>query len=312
MAQLPAFAVDGGSVPAAMARRASYALSGGANGVVALGDLKVTALPTPGAGVRVLAGGALARARTTGANQFESYVLAQDSESTLNIQATGASARTDYIIARVTDWHFTGGEAPADPANALYWEFDVVSTLSGIPEPHVPLARIDIPANTSVIMSGMITDLRTVAIPRRERRLLAYDLSLGERDTLDANESWPDIGDGFDITVPEWATHANIAVTFAQVLVPAGSTRVGHINARLRVNGIDVESRTTKFVSSAPASDTRQTYVAAGDVTIPAGMRGETGIIYTRGSIQSGSGGYLTLDSGSSVSIDIEFSESAD
>ena len=310
MAQLPAFAVDGGTVPASMARRMTHAVSSGANGIVGVSDFKVTALPTAGSGVRIARGGALCRARTTGANQYETYVIAQDSTFNLTVPATGGSARTDYVIARVKDWHFTGDDAPANPTTALYWEFALVNSLSGITTPYVPLAKLTIPANTSAITNGMITDVREVAIPRRERWLYAYDLSTGQEDTLSANESWPDIG-GFTVTVPEWATAANIVVTFAQIRVPAGSTRTGHLNARLRVNGIDVESRTTKYNASAPTADTRQTFIAAGDVAIPAGMRGQTGMIYSRGTIQSGSGGYIVLDSGSAVAIDIEFFEQA-
>lgn len=314
MVQLPAYAVDGGMVPAAMARRATHALSSGANGVVGIHDLKVNALPTPGAGVQISRGSALAAMRTSGAHEMETYVISQDSTFNLDVPPTGGSARTDFIIARVMDWHFTGEEPPADPTTALYWEFARVGTLNGISYPFVPLARIAIPANRASIMGAMITDIREVAIPRRERHVFTYDLSLGEEDQLgDPNgEAWPDIGQHW-FHIPEWAVRANVVITFAQVRVPAGSTRVGHMNARIRTDNMDADvyTRTTKYEAGNPPNSMRQTYVAAGPINIPAQMRGRDAYVYTRGNWQSGSGSYLSLDSGSAVVIDIEFMEVA-
>lgn len=303
MAQLPAYAVDGGRVPASMLRRELWASTGGSNGIVGIHDLKVTQLPTPGAGVAIARGGAIATTRVSGANEQESYILAQDSGVTLPITATGASGRTEYVIARIDDWHFTGNPAPADPLNAIYWAFSTVSTLSGITYPYVPLAKLTIPASTSTITTAMITDLRNVANPRKSRQLFAYDL--GPTDTLATQESWPDVG-GFDVVVPEWATQAHVVATFSQVLIPAGSTRGGFLWANLK-NGVG--GPTVRYLAPGLPNAHRATFVAAGDMAVPEELRGTTVYSYTAGNVTAGAGGYLTIDGNSAVVLDIEFHE---
>lgn len=315
MALLPAYAVDGGRVPAEMARRATYALSAGANGVVGVDDLKVSPLPTAGPGVQVSRGGAVVAMRAAGAHQYESYVIAQDSATNVSIPATGGSARTDYIIARVTDWHFTGDAAPADPLNALYWELARVSTLTGISQPYVPLARINMPANQSAVTAGMITDLRNVAIPRRERHVMTRRINSGEVDRLTTiggtGESWPDAAH-VDLMVPSWATHVNVVAIFAQVEIPAGITFDGAVYwalgttdpAYIRTQDVRVT------IDNSNGSKTRETLVAAGTARIPEVMRGKAWRSHTRGHRISGSA--IEFTGGSASVMDVEFVERAD
>ena len=315
MVQLPAYAVDGGMVPAAMARRATHALSSGANGVVGIHDLKVTALPTAGAGVQISRGSALAAMRTTGAHGMETYVISQDSTFNLDVPPTGGSARTDFIIARVMDWHFTGEEPPADPTTALYWEFARVSTLSGITYPFVPLARIAIPANRASITGAMITDIREVAIPRRERHVMTRRINSEDVDRLTTiggtGESWPDVAH-VDLMVPEWATHANVVAMFAQVEVPAGIEFDGVVfwalgttdPAYIRTQDVRVT------IDNTGGSKTRETLVAAGTVRIPENMRGRAWRSHTRGRRLSGTP--IEFTSGSASVMDVEFVERAD
>lgn len=299
MALLPAYAVNEGMVPAEMLRRALWASTRGESGVVTAHDLKVTALPTPGAGVRVAAGGAVCAMRTTGSNAQESYMLAQDATANVALDDEG----TFYLIARIDDWHFTGNPAPADPLNAIYWAFATVSTLSGITYPYVPLAKLTIPASTSTITNAMITDIRNVANPRKDRQLFAYDL--GPTDTLATQESWPDVG-GFDVYIPEWATQAHIIATFSQVLIPAGSTRTGFLWANLK-NGVG--GPTVRYLAPGLPNAHRSSYVAVGDMVVPPELRGTNVYSYTVGNVTGGTGGFLTIDGNSAVSFDIEFHE---
>src|SRR5690606_8349644 len=111
MALLPAYAVDGGTLPAEMLRMVAYNLSGGANGIAQPGDLRVTPLPTPGGGVMIAPGGALMRTRFAGASAQQTYAAMNDSSEMLTIPATDSGgSRTDYIILRIDDPDYTGQE----------------------------------------------------------------------------------------------------------------------------------------------------------------------------------------------------------
>lgn len=301
MAQLPAFAVDGGRVPAAMLRRELWATTSGSNGIVGIHDFKVTPLPTPGAGVSISRGGAIATTRVTGPNAQESYLMAQDSGVTLSIPPV-SNARTLHVIARIDDWHFTGNPAPDNPLDAVYWAFSLVTTLSGITYPYVPLARLDIPAGSSTITDAMITDLREVANPRRLRYLRTFDLGPG--DTLTTREVWPDSATQ-TIFIPEWATQAHVRTEFVSVRVPANSTRTGFLWGQLGI----WQGRTVRFGAPGVPVESRHTYVAAGDVEVRASIRNQDVRITSWGEPHGGSGGYLVLDGNSAVVFDVEFHE---
>lgn len=306
MVQLPAYAVDGGMVPAAMARRATHALSSGANGVVGIHDLKVTALPTPGAGVQISRGSALAAMRTTGAHEMETYVISQDSTFNLTVPPTGGSARTDYIIARVLDWHFTGEEPPADPTTALYWEFARVGTLNGISYPFVPLARIAIPANRSSITGAMITDFREVAMPRRKMEMGFHYPNTWVAIT---GSEFQTIG-SISLNVPEWATHMTVKADFASMAVQGGLVQ-GNL-ALQAFNESGVQTSTYKAESNSPSSTQRYSTVVGGTWLVPAAARGGSSTLYFRanltGSWNDGISGY---DSGTTLAALIEFEERA-
>lgn len=305
MAQLPAYAVDGGMVPAAMARRATYALSSGANGIVRPHDLKVSALPTPGTGVQIVRGSALARRRTTGAFESETYVISMDSDFNLSVPGTGGTGRTDYIIARVNDWHFTGDAPPADPTTALYWEFARVSTLTGISYPYVPLARLVIPANRTSITNVMITDLREVALPRRKMEMGFHYPNTWVAITGSAFQT---IG-SITLNIPEWATHMTVKADFASMAVQGGLVQG---NLALQAFGEGVQTSTYKAESNSPSSTQRYSSVVGGTWLVPSAARGGTSTLYFRAN-RTGSwdGGISGYDSGTTLAALIEFEERA-
>lgn len=306
MAQLPAYAVDGGKVPAAMLRRVLYAATNGENGVVAPPDLKVRALSIPGLAVQIARGGALCRMRTQGANAFETYLLAQDSASTLEIPGTTGSARTDYVIARIDDWHFTGAEPPVDPLNALYWSFARVSSLNGIPYPYVPLAKITIPANSTVITNAMIEDLRRVAIPRRETRVLAVPNHLPAQDV-------PGPGNGYftvaetTVSIPEWATRAEVSATFSGIALRSNSA-TGWASPVLAGTATGMQTRVDENWTG---NWHRFTVVGGGPIPIGESYRGTTAAFRWR-MMQDGGSGRFHIDSGATFLASIEFQEVAE
>lgn len=308
MAQLPAYAVDGGRVPAAMARRATYAATSGANGIIAIDDFEVTPLPTPGAGVQVQRGGALARQRLTGASQFETYVIAQDSAHNLDVPATSSAARTEYVIARVLDHHFTGGEAPANPADALYWEIARVASLDGITYPHVPLARLRLPAGTSAVTTGMIDDLREVAIPRRERTThLTY--APETRHDLTGDSGYVDYPNGTtaQVDVPEWAGHAIIRADLLETLLVNANSDGDMV---LMLGWQPAYTGARRFDEVWGGNTARNDHTVVAEFKIPKNYRGTTQPLRIRARKSKTSGaGFLRADAYTQVVYDVEFIE---
>src|SRR4051794_40333615 len=79
------------------------------------------------------------------------------------------------VVLRVEDPEYEGSLDPAaDQIEYFQIISGVSSTATTIPDSRtaIPLARIDIPASTSIITSAMITDLRFIANARRDRQLL--------------------------------------------------------------------------------------------------------------------------------------------
>lgn len=141
-------------------------LANGAEGITQGDDLKVTALGTPGAAVQVGDGSGVVRGK---ANSFQgSYSACNIGSATVSIASTGGSPRSDMVVLRILDPQYEGS---LDPATDQIMFFDVISnvgsTATVVPGGYtaIPLARIDIPASTSTITSGMITDIRQCANP---------------------------------------------------------------------------------------------------------------------------------------------------
>lgn len=311
MGFMPTWAVDGSRNPARVARMSEYASNQGARGVVEPTHLKV--IPLGGLTVGATPGAALVAAGVTGITQFQTYTVGVDStddDATVTVAGPTSSLRTLHVVVMIPDPEFAGVPTPADPLSAKYVELRVLTSAqeSVLTIPHYRLATLVIPANVSVITDAMITDTRRVARPKSQRDLWAYDLSVSDgSDGLGAagGESWPDImPNNLVVDVPEWATEAKVICTFAQVFVPAGSTRQGYISARL--GGLMTPS--AFYNAGNASSSSRQTFVALGTMPIPSSLRGQNDVsIYTRGSVTGGAGGYLVLDNRSAVSIDVEF-----
>lgn len=319
MAKLPAYAVDGGEVPAEMLRRVLWATSGGENGIVGVHDLKVSPLPTPGAGVRIARGGALVRSRLSGGHEQETYLLAQDSASNVSIPGAVNAGRVDYIIARIDDWHFTGEDAPDNPRKALYWDFERVSTLDGITYPFVPLAKVTLRQGISTITASMIEDIRQVANPRTNRRLFARNLSASEgtQELYEQTEQyWPEeTSQPWEVYIPEWATRANIVASWNGISVVTHSGKHGVVFARIgRPDGWgqgNVETQHQKWDLGNSATG-REHWELADDVAIPAALRGTVQPLRLIGlRLENLSGQGPKLDSASSIKYDVEFIEAA-
>lgn len=314
-----------------VARLLAYAATSGAEGVVEPASLRVTAQSTPNGTVSVRPGAALILNRYAGGGQ-QTYVLRNASATSVTIPATGAGGgRTDAIIARVLDPQYEGA-APSNPVTFNYARLEriasVPSSLTDIKQlnltyPAVLLARVQIPASTGTITNGMITDLRKVAIPRRETVLRTYNLTsgeghaLGNKGTYPTQSTWPleSANAMADFEIPAWATRVKVVVTWAGVKVPPGSV-VGWVWAQIgaNANADRIITQAVKYDSPNSTNTQRTTLVAADEKYVPAGLRGTSQKLYPSGNVlsESSASARLTSDSGTAVVVQLEFLETAD
>ncbi|MGX1668621.1 hypothetical protein [Streptomyces sp. NPDC055400] len=305
LAQAPLL-VDGATHSAQTFRMMIKDLSRGGEGITEAADLKVTPLPVPGAGVQIADGSAVIRGK---ANMWQgSYTAYNIGVATVPVAPTGATPRSDLIVLRISDPEFEGGLDPAkDQINVFDVIPNVASTATAVPKgvTGIAIARLDIPANTGTITAAMIRDLRRVANPRRERTLYsAYPTKL-TKAYKDDNKwyNWPAEA-RWMIPVPEWATKMIFTVIIAGLrldfdslygtLQPVFGTVVGQ--------GTVVDDNQGKVVR-------RSTAIVADTLTLPAAYRGTSQPLFLQARMSKDWKGDLSVDAGSSIVADVEFTE---
>jgi len=291
-------------------------------GILRAGDLKVSALSTPGASVQVATGACSMLGR--GSSQAnEAYVARMATLDTIGIAATGAGAgRSDLVIGRVEDPNIAGSGWSA-PQNVSAGPYMFTRVISGVPNTTrsvldlnlgytaVTLARIDIPASTSAITNAMIVDLRKMASPKKDRRL--YTVNPGTVYNL-TSASYVNWGFGlWQIDIPTWAVRAVLVarVDGARLdRLTSSSGGNGTANGAFRV-------ALGSLVTQAAAYDQETSYtnvvgrfsLGAGDtVAIPANLRGTTQTLSLQGNKSNGNKN-IYADTASFGSVDIEFQE---
>lgn len=282
-------------------------LARGAEGVTEGDDLKVTQRGTPGAGVTVSDGSGVIQGRV---NAYQGhYAVCNTGSSNVDIASTSASPRSDMLIVRVEDPEYEGTLNPATDAICYFQIISgVSSSATAIPDGRtgIPLARIDIPASTSTITNAMITDLRKVANPRRERtRYLYSPASLTEFSGDGTFRTLGGSGAPWTIPVPAWATKAIVSVDvaglrlstnpiFGQVRFLLGSSLTGQ--------AVNIDDNATGV--------RRITAMTADTLTIPSGYRGTNQVLTPQFTGQTGYGGKIGYDTATTILADVEFLES--
>lgn len=298
-----------------VARLLSYATTSGAEGIVEPSDLRVRALNVPGAGFRVGLGAALIRNRYAGGQQ-QTYAARNTSEHNFtDVTPTGSGGgRTDLVIARVIDPQYEG-DVPADPTDHQYVFTDVIQ---GVPSstrtarelnlgyPAIELAKITWPSSTATITDAMITDLRQVALPRKDRNLRAYQLYIADSQSLHTGSVvWPDIATT-TMFIPEWARIVQVVGTWATV--KGTGLAEGICFVRFTAGGQTFETQHSRWRIPDQA-DSRNTFVLADDLNIPSWARGQDVTVQMMATKNSGPNVYA--DGASSIALDVEFSERA-
>ncbi|MFF9632869.1 hypothetical protein [Streptomyces fradiae] len=283
-------------------------LSRGNEGVTRGTDLKVTELGTPGGSVQVASGTGVIRGR---AAAFQgTYAAANVGSTTVDIAPTGGTGRSDLLILRVEDPEYEGSLDPAvDPIAYFQVISNVSSSATTIPDGRtgIPLARIDVPASTSTITNAMITDVRKIANPRRERTLLppqsptALSALIGASTTY----SYFSTAAGWNIPVPDWASIARVRVDGSALRLTTADFYGGFrasFGASLVVQNVTIDDNggaTTRRIQS----------VAADTLTIPDAYRGTTQLLRAQAAGYTGNAGRIAVDPSSTLIGDIEFIE---
>ncbi|MFF0409706.1 hypothetical protein ACFYUY_04635 [Kitasatospora sp. NPDC004745] len=224
----PPLMVTGGTHPARALRMMVRDLSRGSQGVTEGGDLKVRSTTTPGPGVRVGNGSAIIRGATWGQGSYTQY---NSGDHLVPIAPTGAVGRTDFVCLRVEDPEYEGSRNPATEDIGYVHVIPGVPANQSAPPPGmtaIPLARVTLPPNCQTVTDAMITDLRQVANPRRERRIRTiggFGYAPIEGQVGAWQDNWPS-GAKVTFDVPSWATQASV-VTSLHGLRISGSIFAG-------------------------------------------------------------------------------------
>lgn len=299
---VPWFIGGGAEHSPAVARMLAYAATNGATGIISPGDLKVTALPTPGPAVRIAPGGAVMLNRYPGAPN-QSYTVRNATETYFDVTATGSSGgATKYLILRVDDPEFDG-QAPADRKNGPYVRPVWVNSITNLAYPFVLLSKLVQPANTATITNAMLTDPREVANPRAPERTMRVNPVSTAKDLT--STSWVDFpGVTEEIPVPPWATYAVITAQMGGMQQVGGA-----VASEFSLNANNVVGQFTAVDNPAPSS---------GYARVPAvflkwenpvsDLAGGTLSVKLRGRKLSGAG-YLRADNYTQLVYDVQFTQ---
>lgn len=295
-----------------VARLLAFASTGGAEGIVSPGDLKVRALDTPGSSVIIGPGAALILNRSAGADG-QTYVMRAPTDTTVEVAPTGPSGRSDLLVVRVEDPQYAPWQPPADPVTAQYVVPFVVQGVPGdtvdaaalnLGYSAVAVARLDIPANTGTITPGMVKDVRRLARPRNQRVQLTGNPASATL-TSGSYIGFPDYRP--TVQVPPWATHALVMGHITSLGVVGGDT-LGAFRLQFGVPGGATELGSDQpFNYDGSGGDQRTSELVVAQVDVRA-MRGRNAEVVIGARKQSGAGSLKAL-SGTRVTFDVQFTE---
>ncbi|WP_051766065.1 hypothetical protein [Streptomyces sp. NRRL F-5135] len=305
-------ATTGGTHTAQQFRMLVKDLARAQQGVTTGTDLKASALPTPGGGIQIAAGSAVITGRV---NPFQgTYAAYNIGSDTVNIAATGGTARSDMVVLRVEDPAYEGNRDPTvDPI--VFWEVipNVSSTATTVPAGYsaVPICRIDIPASTGTITNAYIKDLRTIANPRRDRILTPYYYSGSLVEISGTSETWRTHPNTTlaTLAIPSWAATAKIVFGVTNLRLDGGYVfggfrfMLGTVEATQGVNIDDNQSTGVRRIYTE--------MVETIDLTTTAGavMRGTNQPIVARMKTAASNNGKIGVDSSTTFKVDVEFLE---
>ena len=257
-----------------------------------------------------LLGAILAINRSAGADA-EAYAARLDSYDTITVAATTAAARSDFVYARIEDPYQSGNPWSVPAAGVkqttIYVRSVLASGVTGSPRTlaaaglaftGVPLARIDLPANTSVVQASHIVDLRTLIAPLALPEAPVAARPSASDPVTTSMASWPDVVSR-SMWVPWWATHADVRLSIVDALSTGAVT--GTLGA---VVGSEVAPTTVFDIEAAR----RCAIGTAARIYLPPALRGTYQTVRTQAQ-ETGGAGDMTVDTRSQVSLDVTWVE---
>ncbi|OEJ21121.1 hypothetical protein [Streptomyces subrutilus] len=298
-------------------RLLAYSAFGGAEGIVGPSDLRVQALSSPAAAVRVGVGACAITNRAPG-GAYQAYAARLPTADQVAVAATGVTARSDLVVARIENPHSQGESWPL-PNDPKAGPYVFTRIISGVPktttsieqvrpgDSAITLARIDLPPNTSSVTGAMITDLREMVQPRRERRI--YPLFTANAEFLFPEDGswhdWPNVA-RVNIRIPKWATRAQLVTTIGGL---------GLFNALVRAEvqhflGSSIWGGSPTTIDDDQGGGARRlTQVVASTINIPPAMRGTMQPLFLKTWMSTDHTGDLRVDNRSAIVHDVEFQE---
>ncbi len=303
----PPLMVTGGTHPARSMRMMIRDLSHGSQGITEGGDLRVSPTSTPGPGVRVGNGSAVVAGATWGQGSYTQY---NAGDQVVPIAPTGGTGRSDLLVLRVEDPEFEGSRDPSKDDIGYFHVIPGVSATTTAPPPGmsaIPLARITQPPNCATITAAMITDLRKVANPRRERSLqtiIGFPYTVLPPQWGVWQDNWPPNATA-QINIPAWATKAHLIATLTGIRV-MGETFFG-----LRLKWGSWISREFQVDTDTITYASKYTAMVADNPDVTAAMRGTWQELRLQGGRYNNANGNADVADGTALIFDVEFVESA-
>jgi hypothetical protein len=321
-----AWSVDGGRHRGELLRVLAYGATGGGEGIISAPDCKVHQLSTPGGQIEIDPGALLIRNRSANVRN-QTYVANGRTPTRLDVTPTGGSGRRDMVVVRVEDPQYTPWPQPA-PAQAPDHQYVKPYIIENVPAgietfaelnlgySAVELALLNIPAGTQTITNGMITDLRDIAQPRRQRYVSSWvppsPPSQFPNFGLNNRGLFPSMA--LPVKCPSWATQIKLMVTVNGVLFWSDTqTKIFTGNMRAEY-GWTLPGNPYVFTPPVglhfddPKSLFRSSVQMAGQMALPANFRGKTHNVRIGTMITFGTGAPI-VDAYSNVVVDAEFVE---
>lgn len=326
-----AWAIDGATVQSSLARQSVYAGTNGAEGIIQKGDLKVSALATPGQGVQIGAGGALLL-NGYQTNPDQTYTVSNPAVHTMLASEMPSSNPSDkhYLVCiTIGDPEFSQVGHPwmlaTDPPEGEEATFEYVrpfivpcpngtsdASVLNLGYPALALARLEIPGGQTTIQAGYIKDVRKLAQPRSWLAISHNPAPAGTNSLNGAGgiagtyERWPNVG-VLTVDVPSWAVKAKVT----GFVEGAKLTKAGYARLRAQVEGTSLVTSLTNVDETDPpnTSTDRRSYNVGGEIDVTS-VAGTTKTFSVYGTpTNDASKGALYSDANTSVLLQVYFEE---
>ena len=282
--QTATWAVDGNGQNSNLARLMFLAATLGQQGVVGPLDCLVNAQTPNTSGIIITQGNCVVLGQEiTEQGSYYGENLGQD--TTLTIAATGGTVRSDLIVLRAEDPTFAGSPWVGSPAAQILFPRVISNVAPGTTVPPggisaIALARIDMPASTSVVAQSYIHDVRQMCNTQALQQQFNFP-GPGTQSNSGATSTavqWP-TGAIWSVNVPSWATFAVLNWTITELIYNSGS---GNGTARGNIYPVLGASVTAPTVSTTPSlysmttstGTGRHTVAGGATAAIPASIRG--------------------------------------